>query len=147
MSYWTWDGSLSLTYDPDNERNDLFVGTVVTPAGPMSFGAGGRPPARVSLSLVGDSFYLGGDDGNIVYSTIRVTLTGDPGPLNAQGLPLSLDGFLDQPPQVTGTASSPTGWFVRFDGLAGVPEPSSLLMLSLGFGGTALCGVASRNGP
>jgi hypothetical protein len=63
-------------------------------------------------------------------------LTGDPGPLDRFGNPLSLEGMLGNPVAVD--AHPPNAFDLTFFSSRPVPEPSALLMLALGIGGVSL---------
>jgi hypothetical protein len=145
VPFQSWDGTLSITYDPDNSANDLISASIGDPVG-MGFGAGGFG-GSFNVSLRGDYLFLSGTSGYGL-STAYVSLTGDPGPLTADGLPETLDGFLGQEVQVGGGTGSNEGGGVFFRGVAGpgAPEPPGLLMLALGIGGIALTRAKRRTG-
>jgi hypothetical protein len=130
VPYESFDGSLIINNDPDNPlacTAAAFVGAPVN----AGFGAGGGGGAgSLAITLSGDELLI---SGSTIVSTIRVGLTGDPGPLNSLGLPETLDGFLGQSASVSGGAGS-HGLPVNFSFFgvagAGVPEPSSLILLA-----------------
>jgi hypothetical protein len=134
-----WDGTLSITWDPDNPyNNDVGASTGVPTVG------SGATGYAVWAELSGDSLALGG---NISYSWINVQLWGTPGPLNAQGLPLTLDGYLNQDATVTGRidyiAEGRGAYYQGFAG-PGAPEPPGWLLMALGAGGVMAGGYLGR---
>jgi hypothetical protein len=122
----TNDGDLSIGYDPDQilssyiDINTGSPGYEVRTTGPLSISASST---EVLLSA---SYGTGGN--------VYVTLDGNPGPLNSDGNPESLNPLLDHPAYVTVTPAYHIE--LTFVGAA-VPEPSSFASLAIG------CGVAS----
>lgn len=143
ISYTTTSGYLDLTYDPNNILNDVILGYVGDPVD-GTFG-GPQPIDNFSVTLSGD-YLTFADTSGLADATFDVVLAGTPGPLAPDGLPESLAGFLAEPAGVYAAVGSTLGTGFFFRGSAAdselpgppAPEPSSLVMLTLGLGGAIL---------
>jgi hypothetical protein len=120
----TFDGELTIGYDPADLRESFIE---------LSTGRPGYGAAASGLDVVVSAdrvtftgeFELGGE--------IRASFVGDPGPLDPLGHPESLDPFLGDPVEVV-VSPSYHGDQLTFSGRT-IPEPSSLLILTIGIGG------------
>ena len=129
----TRSGQVTVGYDPDNvDASYIDVST----GGP---GYGDSDPYDFSISVSAHGVSLTADDrtGGSAY----VFLAGNPGPLNSQGNPESLNSLLGPCASVTVYGGFHDGLY--FSGQS-VPEPSSLLTLALGIGGVSLAYAARR---
>jgi hypothetical protein len=127
------DGGVSIGYNP----SDIEESGISASAGSAGFGVVGD----VTQVIVGtDEITFEATDHR--GGMIGVSISGDPGPLNPEGLPETLDGFLGQPMSVSVyTEYYHAPYEFTFSGRAGpgiMPEPSGLLMLALGIGGATL---------
>jgi hypothetical protein len=126
-------GTLTIDYDP----NDLVHSRIDVETGNPAYGATGSfltvsvLPGSVTIT---GSFQLGG--------VVGATIFGDPGPLDSQGNPLSLDSLLGDKVEV-GVSPSYHSNELTFRGQS-VPEPSSLLTLALGIGGVSVARAVRR---
>lgn len=129
LTYFTANnGSFFITYYPDNlEASSIYVST-------------GSPGYRADA----DRFFSvsnGGTTFSAYYGnggTVTLSFTGNPGPLNSDGDPLSLDD-LEHSGGIVLVEPSYNVDELFFSGqFASVPEPSSLLTITLGIGGVGL---------
>jgi hypothetical protein len=120
----TFDGELTIGYDPA----DLGGSSIAISTGRPGYGATARG-LDVAVSADGVTFTgefdLGGE--------IRASFVGDPGPLDPLGHPESLDPLLGDPVEVS-VLPSYHGNQLTFSGRM-IPEPPSLLILTIGIGG------------
>ena len=133
----TSSGYLDIVYDPGNVAGDSILGYLGDPVD-RGFGVEGWQ-GGIGITLSGDELTFSHPGNPFNYSQITAILTGTPGPLGTDGLPLSLDGFTGRSASIYAADGDTfgTGFFFRGTAAA-VPEPSSLLMLALGLGGAML---------
>jgi hypothetical protein len=130
-----FDGSVGIGYDPDNlESSFIYVSS-----GTAGYSVGAYVGFRVSVSSVGVTFSALEPDG----SSASAFFFGDPGPLNSDGIPVSLD-YLDAENAtafITGAGGYHDEYY--FSGQS-IPEPSSIAMLPVGIGFVVACLARSK---
>lgn len=132
------NGMAGVIYDPD----DLADSSLTVDAGWMGFGVTTTKGIQVIVTGSGSSasvVILGVDD---VGDSASLFLTGDPGPLDANGLPLTLDAYVGAAVSAAASDNPRADPAYRYSGQS-VPEPSSLLMGGLTL---AAIGLAARRG-
>ncbi len=129
----TRSGEVTVGYDPDNlDASYIDVST-------GSPGYSDSDPYDFSVSVSADGVTLTAADGS--GGSACVFLGGNPGPLDAQGDPESLNSLLGPCMSVGANGGFHNELF--FSGQS-VPEPSSLLTLALGIGEVTLAYAARR---
>ena len=132
ISFSTGNGEVTIGYDPDN----LDASYIDVSTGSPGYGVFDPYDCSISVSAYGVSFTADDRTGGSVY----VVLAGNPGPLNSQGDPESLNSLLG-PCAVSAYGGFQYGLF--FTGQS-VPEPTSLLTLALGIGQVSLACAAGH---
>ena len=129
----TLDGVLTIGYDPDAlGQSFIDVSTGRPGFGATAYGLDVAVEAN-AITLTG-TFGHGG--------VIEASIVGDPGPLDSRGHPESLDSLLGSFAGV-GVRPSYHGNELTFSGQT-IPEPSSLLTLTIGLGGVWLTWASRR---
>ena len=135
LTYFTTrNGSFDIFYDPNNlEASSIYVST-----GSPGYSADADRYFSVSNGGTTFSAYYGNG------GTVTLNFEGNPGPLNSDGDPLSLND-LDRSGGIVLVEPSYNVDELFFSGqFASVPEPSSLLTYSLGIGVVLLASISLR---